>query len=55
MERRRPVPLPPGAEASVLHIYRYDLAKGGRELWKKLAPRDPAGVVGWPPAGASWP
>ena len=30
----------------MLHIYRYNLDTGRRELWKKLAPRDPAGVIG---------
>jgi hypothetical protein len=29
-----------------LNIYRYDLASGKRQLWKKLVPRDPAGIIG---------
>ena len=35
-----------GPDEDVLHIYRYNLDTGRRELWKKLAPRDPAGVIG---------
>jgi WD40 repeat protein len=35
-----------GPDEDVLHIYRYNLDTGRRELWKTLAPRDPAGVIG---------
>jgi Tol biopolymer transport system component/predicted Ser/Thr protein kinase len=35
-----------GPDEAVLRIYRYNLATGRRELWKELAPRDPAGVIG---------
>ena len=34
------------AEAGVLRIYRYNLANGERQLWKTLAPGDPAGLIG---------
>ncbi len=34
------------AEGGVLNIYRYTLANGERQLWKTLAPRDPAGIIG---------
>ena len=34
------------SEDGVVKIYRYDLASGERRLWKALAPRDPAGVIG---------
>ena len=33
-------------EGGVVNIYRYNLATGRRQLWKALAPRDPAGVIG---------
>jgi WD40 repeat protein len=35
-----------GPDEAVLRIYRYDLVTGRRKLWKELAPRDPAGVIG---------
>jgi hypothetical protein len=32
-----------------VEIYRLDLASGRRELWKKVGPSDPAGVIFvWP-------
>ena len=34
------------AEGDLLKIYRYSLATGERRLWKTLAPRDPAGIIG---------
>ena len=35
-----------GPEAAVLRIHRYNLATGQRQLWKTLAPGDPAGLIG---------
>ena len=35
-----------GPEAAVLRIYRYNLANGQRQLWKTVAPVDPAGLIG---------
>src|SRR6185503_12065963 len=34
------------SKGMVLNIYRYNLATGERQLWKALAPRDPAGIIG---------
>jgi eukaryotic-like serine/threonine-protein kinase len=33
-------------EGVALHIDRYSLATGERQLWKTLVPRDPAGIIG---------
>ena len=35
-----------GPKAAVLRIYRYNLANGQRQLWKTVAPVDPAGLIG---------
>ena len=35
-----------GGQDNVLHVDRYDLVTGHRELWRELHPQDPAGLFG---------